>query len=207
MSDDKRETLDPAGEVPADEAATDAPSGDEDAQAETADAVDPVDTALALAQEVTELKDKLLRAMAEVENIRRRGAREKQDALKFGVADFARDICDVADNLTRAIDSAPADKADDPAVKSLLDGVRMTETALLATFSRHGITRLDPAGERFDPNQHEAMTEIETADQAPGTVAQVVQTGYRIHDRLLRPARVIVARAPKDAAPTVDTKV
>lgn len=162
--------------------------------------IDPKDA------EIAELKDKLLRAVAEVENIRRRGGREREEAHKFAVTRFARDLCEVADNLRRAIDSVPDDSADDAVGQNLMEGVRMTERVMHEVFSRHGIRQIDAAGERFDPNLHEAMTEIEAPDAAPGTVVQVFQTGYVINDRLLRPARVIIAKgASKTPGESVDT--
>ncbi len=156
--------------------------------------------------EIAELKDKLLRAVAEAENVRRRAARDKEDAHKFAVANFARDLCEVADNLRRAVVSVPAEHSGDEAVKGLLEGVEMTERALLGAFERHGLRQIDPAGEKFDPNLHEAMTEIEAPDAEPGTVVQVFQTGYVLNDRLLRPARVVVARGgQKRQGGAVDT--
>lgn len=162
--------------------------------AEAAAEIDPRDA------EITDLKDKLLRTLAENENVRRRAARDVEEARRFAVSRFATDLCEVADNLYRAIDSASEDMANDDAVKSLLDGVKMTANNLLSVFERHGIRPIDPKGERFDPNLHEAMTEIEFADAEPGTVIEVFQTGYLINDRLLRPARVVVARAPREQA-------
>ena len=169
------------GEAPADAAEEDEPASEEEPE------LDPKDA------EIAEIKDKLLRAAAEVENIRRRAGREREEAHKFAVTRFARDLCEVADNLRRAIDSAPEGGADDDAGQSLIEGVRMTERVMLEVFARHGIHPIEPKGERFDPNLHEAMTEIVVPDADPGTVVQVFQTGYVINERLLRPARVIVA--------------
>lgn len=153
----------------------------------------------ALQEEVLSLKDQLLRALAETENIRRRAERDRQDATRYAVSDFARDMLAVADDLGRAMDNLPDGlRADDAAAKPLVDGVEMTQRNLDAAFSRHAIGRIDPIGERFDHNFHEAMFEVETADADPGTVVQVIQCGYRIHDRLLRPARVGVAKRPTD---------
>ena len=150
--------------------------------------------------EVADLKDKLLRTLAEMENLRRRSQKERQDALRYGASGFALEILTVADNLRRAIESAPAD--DDPEDGSLagfVEGVELTEKSLHAALERQGVQRLEPEGEKFDPQFHEAMLEVPVADAAPGTVVQVLETGYVIHDRLLRPAKVSVARAvPED---------
>lgn len=144
--------------------------------------------------EIAELKDRLLRSMAEVENIRKRAERDRQDAAKYGIASFARDLLSVADNLRRALDSLPEAEQDEK-VRTFVEGVEMTERELLKVFEKSGIRRLDPLGEKFDHNFHEAMFEVPSADQPAGTVVQVIQPGYVIHDRLLRAARVGVSRA------------
>ncbi|HET6519895.1 MAG TPA: nucleotide exchange factor GrpE [Geminicoccaceae bacterium] len=151
----------------------------------------------ALEAEVAELKDRLLRTLAEMENLRRRTARDIDEARKYAVTGFARDLLEVADNLGRALQSIP-ERAKEEAefVRNLADGVAMTERALLNTFERHRIAKVEPRpGDRFDHNRHQAMFEVETDDQPPGTVAQVLQAGYVIGDRLLRPAMVGVAKA------------
>jgi molecular chaperone GrpE len=144
--------------------------------------------------EAAELKDRLLRALAETENVRRRAERERSDATKYGVTQFARDLLDVADNLRRAIDSVPESQARDDVTRNLLAGVAATERALLASFERHGIRRVDPKGERFDHNFHQAIFEAENTGKPAGTVVEVLQPGYLLHDRLLRPAMVGVAK-------------
>jgi molecular chaperone GrpE len=141
--------------------------------------------------EVAELKDKLLRALADAENARRRAAKEREDTAKYAVANFARDMLGIADNLRRALDNAPADEA----CRTFVQGVDLTERSLLSALERYGIRKLDPKGERYNPEFHEAMFEIPTAEAPPGTIIQVVEPGYMIHDRLLRPARVAVAKA------------
>lgn len=186
----------------ADPIKSDEPDGETDIAADS-DAADDDDSAVsdveALEQEVLFVKDQLLRALAETENIRRRAERDRQDATKFAVSGFARDMLAVADDLGRAMDNLPEElRADDAAAKPLVDGVEMTQRNLDAAFSRHAIERIDPMGEKFDHNFHEAMFEVETADAEPGTVVQVIQCGYHIHDRLLRPARVGVAKQPAD---------
>lgn len=152
------------------------------------------------------LKDQLLRALADTENLRRRAEREKEDTSKYAVATLARDILSVADNLRRALESLPPDQAPDDATRVLLAGVEATERELLAIFERRGIKRLEPVGQRFDPNFHQAMFEVPNSGQEAGTVVQVLQPGYVIFDRLLRPALVGVAKAESaDAPERIDT--
>lgn len=171
----------------------------------------PLEDQLAQAQaEAAELKDRLLRALAETENARRRAERERQDAARYGVATFARDLLDVADNLRRAIDSAPESQVNDELTRTLLMGVAATERALLTAFERHGIRRIDPKGERFDHNYHQAVFEAENTGRPAGTIVEVLQPGYMLHDRLLRPAMVGVAKAdsnPSDPPQRIDTIV
>ncbi len=155
----------------------------------------PLDEQLRQAQaEAAEFKDRLLRALAETENVRRRADRERTDATKYGVTQFARDLLDVADNLRRAIDSVPEAQVRDEVTRNLLTGVAATERALLSAFERHGIKRIDPKGERFDHNFHQAIFEAENTGKPAGTVVEVLQPGYLLHDRLLRPAMVGVAK-------------
>lgn len=156
----------------------------------------------ALEAEVAQLKDQLLRSLADTENLRRRGEREKEDASKYAVATLARDLLPVSDNLRRAIEAVPEEVAGDEAIKNLMVGVEATERELLAVYERRGIKRIDPGGQRFDPNFHQAMFEVPGSGQPAGTVVQVLQPGYVIHDRLLRPALVGVAKG--DAGPEPD---
>lgn len=145
-----------------------------------------------LEAELAESRDRLLRALAETENQRQRHQRERADVQRYAAADFARELLNVADNLRRAIDAVP--EADSTA-RGVIEGVAATERELHAIFERHGIKRVDPKiGERFDHNRHEAMFEVPGAPQPPGTVAQVLQPGYVMHDRLLRPALVGIAK-------------
>jgi molecular chaperone GrpE len=155
-----------------------------------------------LAAELEATRERLLRALAETENLRRRAAREVEEAHKYAITGFARELLEVADNLSRALSSIPPRaRGEIDFVRHLADGVAMTEKALLASFERHQIAKVEPAlGSRFDHNLQQAMLEIETADYPPGTVAQVMQPGYVIADRLLRPALVGVARAPRAGA-------
>lgn len=147
-----------------------------------------------LREEVAELKDQLLRALAETENVRNRARREREEALRYAAAPLAKDLLPVADNLRRAIESVgPEAAAEDERLNSLRVGVEMTEKGLLDTLAKHGVARIDPLGERLDPHRHEAMMEIPDPSKPAGTVAQVFEVGYVLHDRLLRPARVGVA--------------
>ena len=146
--------------------------------------------------EIAELNDRLLRALAETENVRRRAQRDREETSKFAVSGFARDVLSVADNLRRALEAVPEDAGDNEALGSLVGGIELTERELVGIFQRHGVEKIDPAGEKFDHNLHEAMFEIPTADAEPGTVLQVVETGYVLNGRLLRAARVGIAKAP-----------
>lgn len=161
-----------------------------------AEAEAPVEDNLAdqQAAEISDLKDKLLRAMAEVENMRRRATREKEDAHNYAVTKFARDMLAVSDNLRRALDSIPAEAKEKDEVIHVLAGIELTESELLNTFEKHKIKKIDAEGQKFDPNFHQAMFEVENPAVEPGTVLQVVQTGYAIADRLLRPAMVGIAK-------------
>jgi molecular chaperone GrpE len=141
------------------------------------------------------LKDQLLRAMAETENVRRRLEQQAEDRGRYAVSAFAKDILPVADNLRRALDSIPAEiRQDDASTAKLAEGVELTERLLLATLDRYGIKRIEALGQRFDPHLHQAMMEIDSPDQAAGTVVLEMQAGYTIHDRLLRESMVGVAK-------------
>lgn len=165
-------------------------------------------------EQIAGLKDRLLRVMAENENVRRRAQRDVEDASRYAVSNFARDILTIGDNLARALESVPegAREGNDSLV-SLLDGVTMTQREFVTTIERHGIKRIDPMGEKFDHNLHQAVFEVEDGEKEPGTVVQVVQQGYMIGDRLLRPAMVGVAKRPAppssegESGTKVDTKV
>jgi molecular chaperone GrpE len=155
---------------------------------------------LAAAQrEAAEYKDKLLRTLAEMENVRRRTEREVIDARLYGIASFAREVLAVADNMHRALEAVGPELREhaDAKVKSLIEGVELTERELMKALEKSGVKKFSPAGEKFDPNVHQAMFEMENAEVPPGHVAQVVQAGYMIGDRVLRPAMVAVAKAAK----------
>jgi molecular chaperone GrpE len=156
------------------------------------------------------MKDKVLRTLAEMENLRRRTEREIADARTYSVASFARDMLTVADNLRRAIDAVPKEQRDgrDPALNALIEGVEVTERGMEQSMAKFGVKRIETKGAKFDPAMHQAMYEVESADVAPGTVADEVQAGYAIGERVLRPALVAVAkRAKPAAAPVHEDKV
>ena len=176
------------------------PANDVAPEAASAPEADPM---AVLEAEKADLKDKLLRLMADMENLRRRTEREVADARTYAVANFARDMLNVADNIRRAIESVPeeASSTAEGAFKGLIDGIDLTERDLLKTLERHGVKKLDPQGQKFDPNVHQAMFEIPNGEVPNGTVLQVVQSGYVIGDRVLRPAMVGVSKGgPKAAA-------
>jgi molecular chaperone GrpE len=157
-----------------------------------------------LESELADVRDRLLRALAETENVRRRAQREREDASKYAVAGLAKELLSVADNLRRALESLPESEVKDDRTRSLLEGVAATERELLNIFERHGIRRIDPKGERFDHNFHQAIFEVERPDQPSGTIVEVLQPGYLIHERLLRPAMVGVAKGGPQAAEPAD---
>ena len=174
-------------EAPAEEAAADTPESEPT----------PEDRIAELEEQAAALKDQLLRALAEVENTRRRAELDRQDATRYGAAPLARDLLSVGDNLRRALDSVPeeARTGGDEMLKNFFVGVEMTEKELLAAFSKNYIEKIDPLDEPFDHSFHQAMFELEVAGKPAGTVVQVMQAGYRLHDRLLRAAMVGVAKA------------
>lgn len=187
-----------AEETAVNEATADAAPGENAPQA--------VDESEALKAEIADLKDKLLRAMAEAENIRRRAERDTKDASQYAVASFAREMLGVADNFTRAI-SACGDLPEDldPKIKGVFDGVTATERQLLSTLERFGVKAIDTADGKFDPHRHQAIAEVPGSGKPKGSIVNVVQTGFMIGDRLLRPAMVTVAAdnpAPAAEAPT-----
>ena len=177
-------------------------AGAAEPDAEQKDARSPEEVIAALQSEISELKDKWLRAHADVDNLRKRVEREKEEIAKYAVTRLARDIITVGDNFQRAIDAVPTDAAQkDPVLKSFLDGVTLTERELLNALERHGIKRQQPMNELFNPHLHQAVMEVPRADVPEGTVVQVFQPGFMIEDRVLRPAMVGVAKGgPKSAA-------
>lgn len=180
---------------------------DRGTEAEAHAAAPAEDADKGLEAEVADLKDRLLRAMADAENLRRRSEREVQDAHKYAITKFARDLLSVADNFSRALGAVSPELREQggEAVTNLLTGVELTERELVTVFKRYGIERLEPKGERFDPNFHQAIAEIPHPTVEAGLVVDVAQSGYRIADRLLRPAMVIVSKGGGNGA-SVDTK-
>jgi molecular chaperone GrpE len=178
----------PGPKAPADEGAA--------AEAQTGSAAQVT----ALEAELADCKDRLLRALADQENARRRAHRERDEAVKYAASGLARDLLATVDNLRRAIVSVPEGKGADPAVQQLVSGVEATERALLETLARHGIRRFEARGGAFDPDRHEAVFEVTGSEHPEGTVAEVLQEGYLHHDRLLRPAMVGVAKGDADRA-------
>jgi molecular chaperone GrpE len=171
--------------------------------ATTADNEPALPGATALAKEVADYKDKLLRSLADMENLRRRTDREVADARMYGVSSLARDIAGVADNMRRALAAVgeSADTIEGPA-KALVEGVELIERELLKVLEKHGVKKFDPQGVKFDPNLHQAIFEVFDANVASGSIAQVIQPGYMIGERVLRPAMVGVSKgAPKTAPP------
>ncbi len=194
----------------ADEAALEA----EDGESEEGESPDSEEAEPSPEEQIAGLRDQLLRVMAENENVRRRAQRDVADSSKYAVSNFARDILTIGDNLARALESVPEDAREgNESLGGLLDGVTMTQREFLTTIERHGIKRIDPIGEKFDHNFHQAVFEVEDGKNEPGTVVQVVQHGYTIGDRLLRPAMVGVAKPPAqpgsdgESGTKVDTKV
>ncbi|MDR6658008.1 nucleotide exchange factor GrpE [Tardiphaga sp. 20_F10_N6_6] len=191
-------------------------NGQNDNQDKTAAAADPVvskpyimpddpepNSVEALTKEAAESRDKMLRTLAEMENLRKRTQKEVADGRTYAIANFAREVLDIADSLQRALDAVPADTkaAADPGLKALLEGVELTERSLLNTLEKNGVKKFDPSGEKFDPNFQQAMYEVPDASVPAGTVVQVVQAGYTIGERVLRPALVGVSKGGAKAAP------
>ncbi len=166
--------------------------------ADPATAPEPRDPLAEAKREAAEYKDKLLRTLAEMENLRKRTEREVADARLYGNASFARDVLAVADNMQRAFDAMGPEVREqgDAKVQALVEGVELTERELLKMLEKHGVKKFSPAGEKFDPNLQQAMLEMESTDVPPGHVAQVIQAGYMLGERVLRPALVAVAKAP-----------
>jgi molecular chaperone GrpE len=166
----------------------------------------PHDRIAQLEEEVSAMRDQMLRALAEAENTRRRAERDRQEATKYGAVGLARDLLSVSDNLRRALEAVPEEARDSVGwAKDLVTGVELIEREFRDAFAKHGVARLDPLGEPFDHNFHQAMFEIEDPEKPAGTVVQLLQPGYRLHDRLLRAAMVGVSKggpkAEKNAKP------
>ncbi len=184
--------------------------GNDEAPTDSAEIAREAAQIAALHAEIADLKDRYLRSVAEVENVRKRSEREKIDAGQFAFARFAKDLLSVVDNFSRALDAlTPETRAALPAnARSVIEGIEATQRETLAILDRHGIKRIDAKGKRFDPNLHSAIAEIPSAEHAPGTVMDVAQQGYTIGGRLLREAMVTVsagAPARNGTGPSLDT--
>jgi len=202
MTDDNKNAYETAAQdaAAAEQAAAEMPAAETEAEAPAA--LDPLEV---LKAEHLDLKDKYLRLAAEMDNLRRRTEREIKDAKIYSAAGFARDMLSVSDNLRRALDAVPAEAraAAESGLMALVEGVEMTERSMLGALERHGVKKLEPTGQKFDPNFHQAMFEVPNADLPNNTVIQVVQDGYVIGDRVLRPAMVGVSKGgPKTDAPS-----
>jgi molecular chaperone GrpE len=170
---------------------------------DTARVVDLAQEAAALAKENAELKDRVLRTLAEMENLRRRTEREVADSRVYAIQSFARDLVGVADNIQRALDAVrDSGVALEGPAKALVDGVELTERELLKVLEKNGVRKFDPKGEKFDPNMHQAMFEVPDARVPSGSVVQVIQPGFAIGERVLRPALVGVSKGGPKTAPT-----
>ena len=188
---------------------TDRPAADDTAAQPESEAAAGGATELVPAEQVTaaleaaaEFKDRLLRTLAEMENLRKRTEREVAEARLYGNAGFARDVLAVADNMHRALESIGPELRAQPDAKVLIEGVELTERELLKVLEKHGVKKFSPEGEKFDPNVHQAMYELPTSELPPGHVAQVIQAGYMLGDRVLRPALVAVVKAPPKTPPS-----
>jgi molecular chaperone GrpE len=180
------ETKNPDSETPENEVQIEA-----GAPAEPTDA----ETIAALEADLAEARDRMLRALAETENVRRRLEREREDTARYAISRFAGDLLSVADNLRRALEAVPAAAVEkDEFLAKLVDGVGATERTMLNVLEKNGVKKLDPAGQKFDPNFHEVLFELDAPDKPAGTVVQVLEPGYTIGDRLLRPARVAASK-------------
>lgn len=215
MSDPKK-TAKPEDQTAGEAEAQDIPSevpGESDATPEVEAPLDaPAEEtqADAVNAEIAALRDKALRAVAEAENVRRRADKEKAETIKYGASALAREMLPVIDNLRRAVDSVPEEaRMENETLKNLMVGVEMTEKMLLDGFAKHGIVKLDPIDQKFSHAEHQAMSEAPGTGKPAGTVVQVLQSGYKLHDRLLRPAMVIVAKGaptpPPEGSEGVDT--
>jgi molecular chaperone GrpE len=168
-------------------------------------ATEAVDVGTLLAENAS-LRDRLLRALADAENARRRADRAAEDARKFAIADFARELLIVVDNLERTIEAAEGQPSASAENAAIVEGIRATLRILQQTLQRFGVRRIEALGQPFDPNLHEAIMHVDDPSQPPGTVTRVVEQGYTINDRLLRPARVVVAKEPRRAGTEPDNE-
>lgn len=207
MSEDNKDMNDPqdAAQNEAEaQARADAAAADGNEQAEMDMPADIADKFIELHEENKDVKNRLLLLAADMENLRRRTEREKQDSARYAISNFARDVLSIGDNLSRTLLAVPAEARDnaDETLKGILEGVEMTEREMVNILSRHGVEANEPHGNKFDPNLHQAIFEVENPDVPNGTVVEVMQAGYVIGDRVLRPAMVGVSKGgPKAQKP------
>ena len=157
----------------------------------------PEDLIKKLNEEITDLKDQRLRAIAELENFRKRAEKDQSDALKYGISNFAKEIINIRDNIERAQSSISEEAKNNEAIKSVIEGIDLIAQSVVSTFEKIGIKKIDSLNKKFDHNLHQAMMEIENDDLEPGTIVQELIPGYTLHDRLLRPAMVGVSKKTK----------
>ncbi len=214
MGEDEKQQAEEAANDPGEDPAAAAPEAESSAATPEAEAEDETekappsleDTILDLTAALTHAKEQTLRHLAESENIRRRFEREREESLKFAASGLAKDLLNVADNLFRALQAVPGEMREgDEAAKNFLIGVEMTEKELIAAFEKHGIHRILPVGEKFNHEKHQAMFEVENTGKPAGTVVELMQPGYIMHGRLLRPAMVGVAKDGPEAVEHIDT--
>ncbi len=180
---------------------------DESMEQAATDNIDQDDPVAAIARERDEMRDKLMRALAEADNTRKRAEKMQADTSKYAISGFAKDMLDIADNLRRALDAIPDEQKQDAAIQTIYNGVLATEKIMLGTFEKHGIQKIEPTSGKFDPNFHEVMFETDIPGKEAGEIIQLLESGYTLHDRLLRPARVGVAKGSNDDSEhSVDTE-
>ena len=166
--------------------------------------ISPEDLIEKLNEEITSLKDQRLRAIAELENFRKRAEKDQSDALKYGISNFAKEIINIRDNIERAQSSISDEAKNNEAIKSVIEGIDLIAQSVVSTFEKIGIKKIESLNEKFDHNLHQAMMEIENEELEPGTIVQELIPGYTLHDRLLRPAMVGVSKKSKKSEDNAD---
>jgi len=172
----------------------------------TPDASEHEERITILEEQLDRAKDQMMRALAEAENTRKRAQKDRTDISKYAISSFARDLLDFADNFRRAMEALPKEQTEDSDdhINNILSGLEAMDRDMLSTFEKHDIKKIEPLEEMFDPNFHEVMCEIPTSDSAPGTIIEIIEPGYILHDRLLRPARVAIAKSDDGAHDDTD---
>lgn len=177
----------------------------EDSHADAAEHYSNADEVAQLKEQIATMREQMMRALAEAENTRKRSIKEREDAGKYAIQKFAKDLLDVADNLRRAVEAIPDDlKSIDPRIEGIVGGIEATERELLKSFDKNNIVKTEPLDEQFDPNFHEVMFEAPVPGKAAGTVIQVVEPGYVLNGRILRAAKVGIAKADENTSPAPD---